>query len=102
MIALVEAKRDEIAQLCVRHHVQRLELFGSATQANFDPHRSDIDLLVTFQPMSPTEHADCYFGLLESLGALFDCKVDLIEAPTLGNPYFLASIKPTRELLYAA
>lgn len=66
------------------------------------PDRSDLDFLVEFQAMPPTEHARCYFGLLEDLEALFQRPVDLVEVPSLRNPYFLEAIEPTRELLYAA
>jgi hypothetical protein len=47
-----------------RHHVGRLELFGSATSSDFDPTESDLDFLVEFAPLSPSQKADAYFGLL--------------------------------------
>jgi predicted nucleotidyltransferase len=36
------AKREEIAELCRKHHVRRLSVFGSAARDDFDPQRSDI------------------------------------------------------------
>src|ERR1700735_4649132 len=40
---------DVLPELCRRFHVRRLDLFGSAaTGQNFDPVRSDLDLLVSF------------------------------------------------------
>ena len=45
---LIESHRAEIAQLCARFGVHRLELFGSAATGAFDPARSDVDFLVEF------------------------------------------------------
>ncbi len=103
MIALIETRRVELADLCREHHVQRLELFGSGvSDADFDPTRSDLDFLVEFLPMEPGRHKDAYFGLLEGLRSLFDRPVDLVEAKAVRNPYFLESVNRTRTVLYAA
>jgi predicted nucleotidyltransferase len=102
MIALVRLKQADLAALCSRYRVRRLELFGSASRDDFDPARSDLDFLVEFQPMSPGDHADAYFGLLEALEALFARPVDLVELGPIDNPYLLASIEKSREVLYAA
>ena len=46
--------RDELADLCRRHGVARLDVFGSAARGvDFDPARSDVDLLVEFAPSTP-------------------------------------------------
>lgn len=100
MIPIVEAARPELARLCERFRVQRLELFGSAAEGRFDPDSSDLDFLVAFQPLPPAEHADCYFGLLDALGALFRRRIDLTELPPIQNPYYLRSIEPTRVVLH--
>jgi predicted nucleotidyltransferase len=94
--------RDEIAELCRRLRVRRLELFGSAVGANFDPEHSDVDFLVEFQPLDDGQHADAYFGLRESLEALLSRPVDLVMTRAIRNPYFLEAIEPTRTVLYAA
>jgi predicted nucleotidyltransferase len=94
--------RDEIAELCRRYHVQRLELFGSATGERFDADRSDVDFLVEFEPLAEGQHADTYFGLRESLESLLARPVDLVMTQAIRNRYFLEAIQPTRTLLYAA
>jgi predicted nucleotidyltransferase len=96
------ATKAELAQICTRYCVQRLELFGSAATKQFDPRESDIDFLVQFQALTPAEHANCYFGLREALETLFARTVDLVEAAPVRNPYFLAAIEPTRVVVYAA
>jgi predicted nucleotidyltransferase len=93
---------DQIADLCRRFHVRRLELFGSAVGARFDRARSDVDFLVEFQPLAAGEHADSYFGLRESLSSLLSRPVDLVMVRAIRNRYFLEAIQPTRTLLYAA
>jgi predicted nucleotidyltransferase len=98
----VAQRRRQIEHLCEQFHVQRLELFGSAVGAAFDPQHSDVDLLVEFAPLAEGEHADAYFGLRESLEALFARPVDLVMSSAIRNPYFLLAIEPTRTLLYAA
>jgi predicted nucleotidyltransferase len=82
--------------------VRRLELFGSAATGQERPDESDIDFLVEFDPLSPGNYADAYFGLLEALEALSGRDVDLVIASAIRNPYFLQSVERTKTLLYAA
>lgn len=98
----IEKHRDELAALCRRYHVRRLELFGSATRADFDESNSDIDFLVEFEPSEPAAFAHTYFGLLEALEALFERPVELVSIEPIRNPYFLERINRERTLLYAA
>jgi predicted nucleotidyltransferase len=100
---MVEDNREELKDLCVKHRVRRLELFGSAIDdENFDLEKSDIDFLVEFQPLKPGEYADTYFGLLEALENLFARHVDLVMVRAVKNPYFLEAINKSRKVLYAA
>jgi uncharacterized protein len=93
---------DEIAELCRRFRVQRLELFGSAAKGNFISSLSDVDFLVEFESLPVGKHADTYFGLLEALEALFNRSVDLVMVRAIRNRYFLEAIEDSRMLLYAA
>ena len=102
MVKAIAQRRNEISELCRRYRVRRLELFGSAAGETFDPHRSDVDFLVEFEPLADGEHADAYFGLRESLESLLGRPVDLVMTRAIRNPYFLEAIAPTRTLLYAA
>jgi predicted nucleotidyltransferase len=99
---LIETKRTELIRLCAQYHVRRLELFGSATGAHFDPDTSDLDFLVEFQDLSPRDHADAFFGLMEELQQIFGRPVELVEWRAIRNPYFLQAVEQTRMLLYAA
>ncbi|HEX3552768.1 MAG TPA: nucleotidyltransferase domain-containing protein [Thermoanaerobaculia bacterium] len=100
MHPIVTSRKSELAALCKRFGVHRLEIFGSAAGEGFDASKSDLDFLIDFAPASPGELADRYFGLLESLEALFGRSVDLVMTAAIKNPYFLQGIQPSRKLLY--
>ncbi|MEW6249879.1 MAG: nucleotidyltransferase domain-containing protein [Planctomycetota bacterium] len=100
--ALVTSKDRELADLCRRYGVARLELFGSATTSAFDPQRSDLDFLVEFLPDERAAGGGDYFGLLSELERLFGCRVDLVEPRGIDNPYFRIAVERQRMLLYAA
>lgn len=99
---VLSRKRQELAEICRRHRVQRLSLFGSAAQGDFDPQTSDLDFVVEFQPMSPKEHADHYFGLMGDLEQLFGRQVDLVEAEAIRNRIFKRVVETTRVIIYEA
>ena len=102
MTALVEDKREDLHRLCERFQVKRLDLFGSAADGTFDPQRSDLDFLVEFRRVSPAEHYDAYFGLWESLEAMFRRRVDLVEPGCIRNAYVQRRVNESRTCLYAA
>lgn len=102
MIALVQDKREQLAGLCREFGVARLEVFGSAATGEFDPETSDLDFLVLFHDLPAGEHAHRFFGLLDALRELFGRPVDLVDPRPLRNPYLIADINRSRELLYAA
>ena len=102
MNAIVENKIVDLARLCAKYSVLRLELFGSAVSVDFDPERSDFDFLVEFRRGKEINAADQYFGLLEDLEGLFGRHIDLVEAGAMHNPYFIRRVNESRTLIYAA
>ena len=94
---------DALAAICRRFHVRRLDLFGSAaTGAGFEPARSDLDFLVSFEPMAPGAYADAYFGLLAALEDLSGRSVDLVTEAALENPYLRRRVETERRPLFTA
>jgi predicted nucleotidyltransferase len=75
-----------VGELCRRYHVRRLDIFGSAVRADFDPARSDVDLLVTFDPIRHPGISG-YTELVEGLEAAFGRPVDLVSDSAIENPY---------------
>lgn len=103
MHAEIERHRDALRALCDRYGVVRLELFGSGARGDdFDSARSDADFLVEFDKNSGMPPLDQFLGLAEGLERLLGRPVDLVEASALKNPYVLATINRSRELIYAA
>lgn len=102
MDASIRDRLPQLTLLCERLGVQRLDLFGSATRADFDAARSDVDFLVTLAPMSPTRYADTYFRLKGELEALFERPVDLLTDASVQNPYRRARIDAERLRVYGA
>jgi predicted nucleotidyltransferase len=94
--------RTALQELCRRHHVRRLDLFGSAATDRYRPAESDLDLVVEFEPLPAGTYVDTYFGLREALEQLFGASVDLLVASAIKNPYFRQSVEQTKTLLYAA
>ena len=101
-LELIEKHLSEIQLICSQFNVSRLEIFGSALSESFAQKSSDIDLLVEFKPLKQGQHADTYFGLLESLKNLLGRDVDLVMTKAIRNPYFLQKINQNRKVLYAA
>src|SRR5271169_237337 len=102
MNTVVQEKVKDLVALCSERGVRRLALFGSAASGAFNPVSSDLDFLVEFQPVSPAQHADNYFGLQEDLERLFGVQIELVEPGPIHNPYFRQAIEKTQVLLYAA
>lgn len=102
MISLIEQHRPEVALLCSQFGVQRLDVFGSAANGDFDLARSDIDFLVEFSPDDKGSLFHRYFGLQEALENVFHRKIDLVSAGALSNPYFVAAVNQSRQTVYAS
>jgi len=99
MQSLVTNNIERIKALCIMHNVRSLFAFGSVCTDKFDD-KSDIDLLVAFNPMDHVEYADAFFELAEKFEKLFDRQVDLVTEKSLKNPYFIESVNKTKTLLY--
>ena len=105
MLEIVHDRLIEIAKLCQRFGVKRLELFGSAARDEagaFDPASSDIDFFVEFLDYASPTIADQWFGLQEGLEKLLGRPVDLTSLRTAKNPYFLEVANRHRVAMYAA
>lgn len=101
--AAIADKLEEIRALCVKYHVKRLAVFGSAVKGTFDPETSDVDFVVEFQPEirgSAGWHA--YFDLRSGLRETLGRSVDLVEFSAVKNPYFRETLELTQRDIYAA
>ena len=101
-LALDQPQLDAIADACRRHHVARLDVFGSVLRSDYRPGESDIDLLVEFQPLDPASLYKAYFALLNDLRLGLASRVDLLMADAVRNPYVKQTIEASRQQIYAA
>lgn len=96
---LIDRNIDKIRDLCLKHKVGKLFVFGSVNTNRFKTD-SDIDLIVDFKEVDLYDYADNYFDLKLSLEKLFNREVDLLEDNAVKNPYLRQSIDSTKQLIY--
>jgi predicted nucleotidyltransferase len=81
----IAEKAPQIAELCRRHGVRRLELFGSAARGtDFDPEQSDADFLIEFEDSTAAApRLERCLNLERDLAQLLQRRVDLVERHAL-------------------
>jgi len=90
--------KDDIAELCRRHHIRKMSLFGSVLRDDFRPD-SDIDVLVEFEP-GHTVGFDI-LDIEEELSRLFGGhKVDIVQEKYL-NRWLRGRVLASAEVEYA-
>ncbi len=97
-MTLIEEQKDVIAKICAQLRVKRLDLVGSAARADFQPERSDIDVLVEFEGVERL--FDRYFELKVRLEEEFGRQVDVIQDSAVRNPYVRESLEQDRVRIY--
>jgi predicted nucleotidyltransferase len=90
--------REAIGRVCGELRVRSLALVGSAARADFDPARSDVDLLVEFDGRDRL--FDRYFDLKQQLERSLGRTVDLIEPAAVRNPIVQRNLQRRKVLLY--
>lgn len=89
--------QDQLADLCRRHGIAKLSLFGSVLREDFGA-ESDVDVLVEFEPGMCVS----YFtlgGLQQDLSDLFGRHVDL-KTPTTLSKYVVKRVLDSAEPIY--
>jgi hypothetical protein len=99
MVSLIDKHRKALIELCQKHYVKKLDVFGSAVTDRFDK-SSDIDFLVEFDSKVNSRRFDNFFELHRALEQLFGRAVDLVEPGGLCNPYFIRRLNQTRRQVY--
>ena len=96
---LIDKHKKTLKHLCQKHKVEKLYLFGSATNENFTE-KSDIDFLVRFNPIELSIYFENYITFKQKLKQLFKREIDLVEEQTLKNPILINAIHKNRKLIY--
>ena len=102
MHPILATKRKEIADLCRRFQVTRLDAFGSVVDGSFDPARSDIDVVAEFATDSPsTMGLRQYFDFKQELERILDRPVDVVELQAMPESRLRRLIERSRVAIYA-
>lgn len=101
MVQELKKKLPHIHEICHKHRINRLWVFGSATnQQEFGP-ESDVDVLYEFQPIeSGRQYLDHHYGMIDDLEELLNRNIDFIEFKPFRNPYFKKEVEQSMELIY--
>jgi len=95
----IPISRQAVAALCRRHHIRRLELFGSVLRDDFRPD-SDVDMLVEFEPEAQIG-LFAFQQIQTELSALVQRPVDLVPRNGL-KPLIRESVLASAQEIYAA
>ena len=96
---LINNHIESLTALCNKYNVEKMYVFGSALNSNFNANR-DIDFLVKFKNIELSTYFENYMNFKENLKKLFGREVDLLEEQTLRNPILIKSINRSKELVY--
>jgi predicted nucleotidyltransferase len=72
----IQIDGEKLAAFCRARGIRRLSLFGSVLRDDFDPQRSDVDVLADFEPGALKGVGFRYFGYGEELAAILGRRVD--------------------------
>jgi uncharacterized protein len=96
---IIEKNLTKLFDLCKRHKVKELYIFGSVLTDKFNDN-SDIDLLVQFENFDILEYFDNYMDFKENLENLLERPVDLLENQAIRNPVFRNVVDREKKLVY--
>ena len=88
----------ELKEICSRHGISYLALFGSFARGDFTAD-SDVDLLVDYSKESPVKGLLSHIGVAQEFEGLFNKPVDLIERSIL-KPRLKSYINKDLKTLY--
>jgi hypothetical protein len=99
LMTQINLNKDKLVEICEKHKVQELYLFGSILTDKFND-TSDIDILIQFIQMDLLDYFDNYMELKEELEKLFNRPVDLVENQAIRNPIFRKVVDREKRLVY--
>jgi predicted nucleotidyltransferase len=100
MISEITQHKTNMASLCRRYRVRRLEVFGSAATEAFLPATSDLDFIAEFNNTQAADYPDRFFDFAEALEELFHRRVDLLTKRSIHNKFFRAEVERTAQVVY--
>lgn len=101
---IISQYKEALINLCKKHHVKSLSVFGSALREDFKED-NDVDFSVVFDRTilnDPLDYGQNYLDLIDALEKELNRKVDLVSEEGLRNRFFIKELNQTKKLLYAA
>jgi predicted nucleotidyltransferase len=102
MIDLVAERLEDIAAVCRRFGVRRLDLIGSAATGDFNPATSDLDFVAAFAGIHEPDFLGRYLDFADALEAMFGRSVDVLIDGSIRNPRYRELIDAIRQPIYDA
>lgn len=102
MQAIIRDNIEKIQELCRKHDVKTLYVFGSAARDVDFTKDSDVDFLYTFDNRELIGFADNFFSLKWALEETLHRRVDLVSEKMLRNKYLIQSINEDKVKVYEA
>lgn len=81
----IQVDYEKIAEFCRARGIRKLSLFGSVLRDDFDPGRSDVDVLAEFEP--EVRPGLKFFGYADELAEVIGRKVDFNTREWLSEYY---------------
>ena len=97
---MIKSRHKDFVDLCKGHKVSKIYAFGSSVTDQFDPVKSDVDVVVELDIKDPLKYGETLLQLWDQLEIFFDRKVDLLTDDSINNPYLRKSIESTKKLIY--
>jgi len=95
----IDLDASVVAEVCQRHSIRELALFGSVTRDDFRPD-SDVDILVEFDPDARVDLFR-FIDIKDEFTTLFGREVDLVVKKCL-DPFIREEVLANREVLYVS
>lgn len=106
MHSIIYDNKEHIIQLCIKHHVRKLYLFGSALKGDFSE-QSDVDFFYEIDhaafenKLIEKDYAANIFELEEGLKNVLKRNVDLIRHDFHYPSLFVKTVAEKKVLVYA-
>jgi predicted nucleotidyltransferase len=81
----IEIDREKLTAFCRARGIRKLSLFGSVLRDDFDPKRSDVDVVVEMDPAARTGFR--FFGYGDELAEIIGHRVDLNTVAMLSRHF---------------
>ena len=93
----IQIDHEKVAKFCRARGIRKLSLFGSVLRGDFNPARSDVDVLAEFDPDALKGVGFRYFAYGEELAAIIGRRVDFCSRL---NKYIEAAVRQEAVPIY--